>query len=270
MNMKKMQKLLTTAILMIIFYSPLQAGEIIEVMTKDLNGSETKEGVMQFLFSNGFIKMKSDQNTEMIFNNSAKNMTIISHDQKSYMVMDQNSVSSMKNQINQAMEQALANVPAEQRGMVEKMMKQRIPQMAPPQVTQEAPKTDIRLTTRNDTINGYDCVFYEAYRNEQKQGEYCVSEWSELDASDNIETSFKNMSEFMEGMLEQFSDMAPIRMDNNPFSYMKDIGGFPVFSRQYTNGKIIQETTLSSITESSIDDAVFQAPEGYQTESFAR
>ena len=268
--MKLIQRILCATILMITFCSPLRAGEIIEVITKDLNGSEAKEGVMQFLFSNGFIKMKSDQNNEMIFNSSAKKMTVISHDQKSYIVMDHNSVSSMKSQIDQAMEQALANVPAEQRAMVEKMMKQRMPQMAPPQAAQEAPKTDIRLTNRNDTINGYDCVFYEAYRNEQKQGEYCVSDWSELGVSDNIETSFKNMSEFMEGMLEQFSDMVPLRMDSNPFSYMKDIGGFPVFSRQYSNGNAIQETTLSSIMQSSIDDAEFQTPEGYQSQSFAR
>lgn len=268
--MKLIQRSLATMILMIIFSSPLRAGEIIELITKDINGSEAKENAMQFVFSNGFIKMKSDQNNEMIFNNSAKNMTIISHDQKSYMVLDQDSISSAKSQIDQVMEQALANVPAEQRAMVEKMMKQRMPQMAQSPAAPEPMKTDIRRTSRNDTINEYDCVFYEVYRNEQKQGEYCVSSWSELGTGDNIETSFKNMGEFMEGMLQQFSDMAPIRMDNNPFSYMKDIGGFPVFSRQYSNGNAIQETTLSSITQSAIDDAVFQIPEGYQTQSFTR
>ena len=266
--MSRLPKILSSILLMTFSTTSLQAGEIIEFINKDFRNSSATEEAMQFLLSDGFMKMSGDKNTDMIFNYAEQNMTIISHEDKSYMIFDQNTGSSIKNEMEKMMEQALANVPPEQRAMVEKMMKQRMPQMAGSHVAEtKAPKTDFRETNRDDTINGYDCVYYEAYKNDQKENEYCVASWSELDASDNVQESFANMAKFMESFIEQISRMSPVEMDSNPFSFMKEMNGFPVLTRQYSKGKISEEITLSSITEKDIPDSVFQMPQGYNKRS---
>lgn len=268
MSMPNFPKILSSILLMTFCTTSLQAGEIIEIVIKDFKNSAATEETMQFLLSDGFMKMSSDKNTDMIFNYDEQNMSIISHEDKSYMILDKNTGSSIKNEMEKMMEEALANVPPEQRAMMENMMKQRMSQMLGSQETKiEMPKTDFRATNRNDTINGYDCVYYEVLKNDQKESEYCVASWSELDASDNIKNSFTNMAKFMESFLEQIRKMSPVQVDSNPFSIMEEMNGFPVLTRQYSKGKISEETTLSSIIEKDIPDSVFQMPEGYKKQS---
>lgn len=264
----KLKRIVLTTLILFLSSKVVIAGEVVEILTKDLKDQSASEETVRLLFSNGLMKMSNSDESEMIFNASAQNMTIVSHADKSYIVMDQNTGSAIKSEMEKAMEQALAQVPPEQRAMVENMMKQKMAGMGVPQVPEmETPKTEMRQTSRSETINGYDCTFYEAYRDDQKEGEFCIASWSELDASDNIQNSFKSMSEFMEGFLDQFKEMAPIQMESNPFTYMKEIGGFPVLSIQYSNGEPTYQSTLSSITEQDIEDAAFQPPEDYKLQN---
>ncbi len=269
----KFARLITSAVtFLFLTCGSSMAGEIVEIITKKLNSPNAQGEVMQFLFSDGLMKMKDGNNDgEMVFNSNDQNMMVISHSDKSYMMFDQQTGATVKNEMEKAMEQALAQVPPEQRAMVEQMMKQRMQGMGGaqmPQMQQAAPpKTEIRKTSRGETINGYDCTYYEAYKNNQKESEYCVATWSELGASDNMKQSFEGMSEFMKGFLGQFKEMSPMQMDDNPFNYMNEIGGFPVLNRQFSNGQATEESTLSSITEQDIDSATFAAPAGYQQRS---
>lgn len=250
---------------LLLLSSPLFAGEVISIINKDLTRENAKEETMRFLFSDGYMKMTNSDDSDMIFNSSAKNMTVITHSDKSYMILDQSTASNVKSEMEKAMEEAMANVPPEQRAMVENMMKQRMPAMVGPQQPQmEVQETEIRKTGRSDTISGYDCEYYEAFRGDQKEGEYCVASWSDLDVGDNIEQSFANMAEFMEGFFEEFRKMSPAQMSDNPFSYMDEMDGFPVLNRQFSNGKASHESILSSITEQDIDESEFAVPETYQ------
>ena len=264
----KLKRIALSILVLLLSANMSFSGEVVEIITKDLKNSSDGEEKVRMLFSKGLMKMSTSDENEMIFNAAAKNMTIISHNDKSYIVMDQNTGSAIKTEMEKAMEQALAQVPPEQRAMVENMMKQRMASMGAPQVPEvETSQTEMRKTSRSETVNGYDCTFYEAYNGDQKEGELCVASWSELDASDNIQNSFKSMSEFMEGFLDQFKQFAPNQMDNNPFTYMKEIGGFPVLSTQYSDGEPTYQSTLSSITEQDIEDSAFQPPEGYKLQN---
>ena len=261
--------------LIFLFTSTLSvsAGEVVKVTTKDLNQSNAQEETMTFLFSDGFMKMQDEENTDVIFSSNDQHMLVISHSDQSYMIMDKDTGSNIKNEMDKMIEQALANVPPEQRAMVEQMMKQQMngaggmggmPGMGGGQMPQmEESETEVRQTGRDDKINGYDCTYYETYENGEKQDEFCVASWSELGVSDNIQQSFKSMGEFIEGFIEQFSQMAPIRSEGNPFAYMNEIDGFPVYGKNFENGRAIQESTLSSITEQDLDINLFKAPDGY-------
>ncbi|MEZ5758389.1 MAG: DUF4412 domain-containing protein [Emcibacteraceae bacterium] len=264
-NFKTNSKILFSALFISLISTPLYAGEIIEIINKDLRKKNAQEETMQVLFSDGNMKMKGMEGNEMIFDGAAQNMTVISHQDKSYMIFDKSTAGSVKSQMDAAMEKALANVPPEQRAMVEKMMKQRMSSMGGQQQMQMPQvKTEIKKTGKNDTINGYACDYYEAYRGDQKQGEYCITSWSDLDVGEDIQTSFKNMAEFMKGFMEELSKMSPVRMDDNPFNYMNEMEGFPVLSRQFSNGQATHESMLSSISNQDIDESEFIAPEGYK------
>ncbi len=43
------------------------AGEVVEVISKDLTSSENAEETIKFLFSDGFMKMSTDQENDVIF-----------------------------------------------------------------------------------------------------------------------------------------------------------------------------------------------------------
>ena len=242
------------------------AGEVVEVISKDLTSSENAEETLKFLFSDGFMKMSTDQENDVIFNSQSRNMMIISHAEKSYMIFDENTASNIKSEIDKAMEEALAQVPPEQRAMVERMMKQQMGNMngGAPQMQMEMPKAEIRKVGRSDTINGISCEYYEAYTGNEKDMELCVADWDDIDASENMRNSFMAMGEMMEGFLEQISQMAPMMQSNdNPFAYLKEMDGYPILSRQFSNGVATEETVLKSITEQDIDKNEFNPPEGY-------
>ena len=242
------------------------AGEVVEVISKDLTSSENAEETLKFLFSDGFMKMSTDQENDVIFNSQSRNMMIISHAEKSYMIFDENTASNIKSEIDKAMEEALAQVPPEQRAMVERMMKQQMGNMngGAPQMQMEMPKAEIRKVGRSDTINGISCEYYEAYTGNEKDMELCVADWDDIDASENMRNSFMAMGEMMEGFLEQISQMAPMMQSNdNPFAYLKEMDGYPILSRQFSNGVATEETVLKSITEQDIEKNEFNAPEGY-------
>lgn len=261
---QKYTKILFSLSIISLFSNSVFAGEVVNLITKDLTDKNAKEETVQFLFSKGLMKMYTGDDNAMIFNSDAQNMTVITHSDKSYTVLDKAFASNVKTEIEKAMEEALAQVPPEQRAMVEKMMKQQMPAMGAQAPQIEMPKIDIRKTDRSDTINGYNCDYYEQFKDDQKQGEHCVASWSELDVGDNIQTSFKNMAEFMKGFFQELQKISPVRMDDNPFTQMEEMEGFPVLSRQFSNGKITQESILSSIEEQDIDDSEFAAPEGYK------
>lgn len=271
--MKKITFLISI-LLCSIFTSPLSAGEIVEISEKDLKNPNAAISTMRFLFSENFMKMTGEDGSDMIFNSDEKNMLIISHPDKSYTTFDQNTVSNVKSEIDKAMEQALAQVPPEQRAMVEQMMQNRMggmsgmPNMggqAPVEITM--PKIEFRETNRSDTINGYDCQYYESFEDGQKDGEHCVASWSELGVSDNIQNSFTAMAEMMEGFLEQFRQMSGTNAENNMLAYLKDMEGYPVLSRQYSGGEAVRESRLSSIITEDIDPAAFLAPDGYREQN---
>ncbi len=251
--------------------SPLYADEIVEITERNLNDPNASENTIRFMFADGLMKMSGQDDTDMIFNSENKVITVISHSDKSYMTFDQDTVSNVQSDIQAAMEQALAQVPPEQRAMVERMMQGNMGGLGgmggPSPIEVEMPKIEIRETSRTDTINGYDCTYFESYEDNQKEGDHCVATWSELGVSDNIQHSFNAMAEMMEGFLEQLGSMTGGEVDSNVLAYLKDMEGYPVLSRQYSNGQAESESILSSIVEQDLDESEFSPPEGYSQQS---
>ncbi|MBT4521793.1 MAG: hypothetical protein HOC23_17480 [Halieaceae bacterium] len=265
MHMQQVMAVICGFFLTIALSNAARAGVVLNISATEFDKQGSPQNNMQLYFSNGFIKMVANEATDTVYSQSANNMTIIMHQEKAYMVLDRHFASSMQNQMDKAMAEALAKMPPEQRAMAEKMMEQTLGQVGRGAAPIEKPeKTEIRKTSRSDTINGFDCVYYESFKRGQKNREYCVTPWDKLGTSEDIRGSVVSMTALMEEVFSELSKMAPVQMDSNPFDDIMEINGFPVLTRRFEGDRIVDEASLTSVSEKALGDAYFRPPNGYQ------
>ena len=130
--MQRLISRLTNPIIgIVIIVSPLtlQAGTelvmAVQGAAKEGQSSQTKIAIHQ-----GKLRLDSDDlatsdQQQMIYDNQSDNMTIVDHSNQTYMVLDAATMDQFKQQmemVKKQMQAQLANVPPEQRAMMQKMM----------------------------------------------------------------------------------------------------------------------------------------------------
>ncbi len=176
-------------------------------------------------------------------------------------------MNQMAAQISDAMKQMdemLKSMPPEQRAMAEQMMKQQMPGL---QAAPEAPST-LQKTGKSDTINGYDCEYYEVLKGGRKTREMCVAKWSDIDGGDEAVDAMIGMGKFFESMHDAFAEAAGTDLmgkQQEVFAHMRQLGGYPVYAKDYDDsGALEGESTLKSSSSKAIDAAMFEPPEAYR------
>jgi hypothetical protein len=203
---------------------------------------------------------------DMIFRGDRREMVVVDHDDKSYMVIDEAMIESISDQLSgyeAQMREALKDVPPEQRAMVEQMMKGRMPSPA------KAParsKVEFRNTGERDTKNGYPSVKYEATTDGRKTLEYWVTDWDNVDGGDDAVEAFQAMAGFLTQMLDSMPSFGVDEdADDNPFEHMNEMDGFPVLTYEYaSDGSIASESSLRSSTQRTVDPVEFEPPSTYK------
>jgi hypothetical protein len=211
--------------------------------------------------------VSSDEDGLVIYRGDRNEMIMADNERLEYYVIDQQTLNQMAAQVSDAMkqmEEMLASLPPEQRAMAEQMMKQRMPGLQP---AQEAPST-LRKTGESETINGYDCEFYEVLRQGRKTRDMCVAQWDDIEGGREAADAMIRMGKFFESMHDAFSEAAGsdfMGKQKEVFAHMKELGGYPVYARDYDDtGTLEGESTLTSSRSESIDAAMFEPPEGYR------
>jgi hypothetical protein len=280
--------ILTLAILGAV--APAVAGVVYTVETQHLSSSpaETSTGTMSV--EGGNLRMQianagDGHNGEIIFRHwgdphenlsgktadgSGREMVMVNHDDKTYIVMDEATMQQMAAQLNQAMaamDQALAAVPESQRKKMEEMMKSRMPMPAAPREPSE-----LRKTGDTDTINGYPCVRYEVWRDGSKERELWVTDWSNVEGSAEVADVFRDMAAFMTELLDSLPNIGGMKgLANESFAHLEEMNGFPVLTREFAdNGAVELETTLKSSHEADLSAADFEPPKGYKRQDLMK
>ena len=268
--MKRLFNIVSAAVLAT---TPLFAGGVFEIETKDHDSSPPRTESIAMLVDGRNLKSepgasgKRSQMT-MIYRGDRREMVVLDHGKKSYFVMDQQMMKKMAGQMSQAMRQmqeSLKNVPAEQRAMVEKMMKQRMPAMQPPQ----RPTIVVRKTADRAELHGYPCVKYEVLREGRKIKELWVTDWANVEGGSEVVDVFRDMATFFSEMLESFSGGAgpglARTVGDSVFQHMNELDGFPVVTRDYgDDGSLESESALHSAKQRAVDAAEFEPPVGYK------
>ena len=241
--------------------SVAEAGVAMNLVSRDAAGQVTEHN--QVYVQSKMLRMDQggdNPTSSMIF--LGDRFVYVDHKDKSYIVMDEamlNEVSAKISEAMREMEAQLANMPPEQRAMVEQMMQGRMSGMMPP--ADEAPKPRIESKGKKEW-QSYSCRQYVVYDAGQKTQEICAATLDDVAGADEVVEAFIGMAAYMRKMTESMPMMA--NEGFNPGELMAEIEGFPVHTVDYLNGQAVVETSLDSVDERKLDPALFTAPDSYQ------
>ena len=250
---------------------PLYAGVEMNLVTTDSEGAVTES--VKLYAQSGMIRMEdigdtSGQDMSMIF--VGQEFIVVDHNEKTYIVMDEAMVQEMGVKVNAAMEQMraqLADMPPEQRAMVEQMMEGQMSGMMG--AAAEALPTRVEQTGSGSWQSG-SCTEYDVFEGDEKTQQICAAALSEVEGADEAMAAFKNMAKFMNSLAKSMPGPLGASMAENPMGLIDQIDGFPVRTVDYIDGQVSAETSLSSVADSDLDPSLFAIPEGYtQQDPFA-
>jgi hypothetical protein len=234
-------------------------GQPAATLTASIDGANLKMDIPQ----------PSGAGAAVIFRGAQKEMVMIDHGRKSYVVMDQATMKDLAGQMSAAMKQVEAqmkNMPPEQRAMMEQMMKGR--GMMPPSA-QSAP-TELRRTSERGRHSGYDAVKYEAVQGGKVKRVLWVTQWSSMAGAAEARQAFESMATFSEDLISALGPMAQ-NLTRNGFQDLKTLNGFPVLTIEYDDaGVVVSETRLVSATSEAVPADTFAPPAGYTRDSIGR
>ncbi len=245
------------------------ADVIFELDQKQINPQathKTKGMVKGNNFKMDFYENGQKLDGAMIYRGDTKEMIMVSHQDKSYVVLDEATMKELIGVMSEAMaqfEEAMKDATPEEREMMEEMMKGRLPGMDGNENVEPVIKK-----AGSSKVNNYSCTLYDVYRGDQKTSQHCVAPWSSIEGGEEMKTVMLEMAGFMDQMAKSFSQSKgfmgrQIQFENNVFTQLRKLDGFPVQSIDYKAGEVESETQLVSSKKTTINAADLEPPAGY-------
>jgi hypothetical protein len=234
------------------------AGVRIETVTRDVKTKAANGDLQVILVQDGKIRMNIPKNNNgMILKNSI--MYVLDDKKKTYMEMDKATMKKTADQAGAAMKQMqeqMAKMTPEQRAQMEKMMGANMPGM----MSGKTDTWDVKNTGKTDTSEGRKCTIWTLNKNGKLHEELCVVPFSSLPGKEDMEKSFKELSESFAGM----TDGLPGAGDS--VKARNSIKGYPIRTRFFepTGAERAMETVVTKWVEESIAGSNFEVPAGYK------
>lgn len=266
-----MIRLVLSAVLTLLFCINSYADVEFEMTQKEFNpeSQNKSDGMVKGknfkmdIYDNGVL-----QGT-MIYRGDTKEMLMVSHDDKTYIVLDKEKLSSIAQKMNAAMaemEAALQSMPPEQREQMKKMMQSKVPGMGEEYVE------PVIKEAGASKAGQYSCTLYDVYRGAERVRQHCVAKWSEIEGGEEMKTVMTEMASFMDEMAESFSGSAgfmgsQIQTEQYIFNKLKELNGFPVQTRDFNGDEVVSESMLTSTKEVTVSEGEFEPPAGYKAQT---
>ena len=248
------------------------AGAVLETETREYHVDPPAIGKTTMYADSGLLRVEiesiSSSEDGLIIHRGDRNELIVADNRRlEYYVIDQDSMNQMAEQMSSAlkqMDQMMKSLPPDQRAMAKQMMEQQMPGLS------SAPDSPSKLqkTGKTDTINGYDCEYYEVIKQGKKTRDMCVAKWSDIDGGSEAVDAMLGMGRFFDSMHDAFSGATGTNImgkQQELFAHMRQLGGYPVYARDYDDtGEVAGESSLISSQSKSIDATMFKSPEGYR------
>jgi hypothetical protein len=171
----------------------------------------------------------------------------------------------MAGQVEEAMkqmEEALAQMPPEQREFAKKMMESQMP------VKKAASSGGtLNKTGKTGSIAGYDCDYYEVMNGDVKTRDLCVTGWDDFPEGQEVADAMQELGDFFESMREAFARSGGLDLMDSQremIAYMEELNGYPVQAREYdAAGELVRETKLTGASQEEVNAAMFEPPKNY-------
>jgi hypothetical protein len=250
------RKLFLCLSILFVAASAAQAGVALEMETRELQGGGN--GPVDRIYADGeMVRVETGDRggPTVIFRDNA--LIILNDKGKTFSRLDEEQAKALGAQMSAMMQQMqaqLKNLPAEQRAMAEKMMKDRMPAQG------ESPEIKVEKGGR-ETIDGYDCQKYTLSQDGAKTAEVYAADVPE--AGEGM-AAFHAMARFATSVLESFQGSQFSILGNHPLRVMEDVEGFPVLTREFQDGQVVREVRLKSVEKKELDAKLFAPPDGYE------
>ncbi len=265
-----MRKSYLSLVAVVALSGQLFAGGVMEMSTKKQGGPVT---LSERIYAQGGklrfdrLDVKGSPQTATLFQNNE--MIVINHADKKFSRINEATLAELGAQMKKAseamkqMEQQMANMPPEQRAMMEKMMKGKMPGMA----GMGSKPLAIRVeATGPGRWESYSCKNYTVYVGEEKTKEVCAVPASEVKGADEFIEAARSMREFFEKFKDALQMPAFANLAKSPDEIVGQIEGFTVHTNEFENGVLKGERFLSSAKEETLSDDTFSPPAGYKEE----
>ena len=239
-----MKTVITLFLAFLVAGSPLVAGVVFQVETTYHSGSPGSAQSSRMSVQGKDLKMEilpgKGKRGEMVFRGDRREMVVIDHDDKAYMVIDEAAIKSIGGQMSEAMkelEKKLSQLDPKQREMMEKMLKGR---MGGASAKKRQP-SEFRRSGERAHKRGYPCVKYDVLRDGQKTSELWVTDWSNVRGGSQVRGTFRELADFFAEISESFQSLRSSGMDflggeNSVIESFKHVDGFPVVTRTFEGG----------------------------------
>lgn len=182
----------------------------------------------------------------MLFNAERKEISIVEHERRRYMVIDQSTINEMRDAMDQAMQMI------EQMGMSREQIEQMMPGMP------EKVEIIHRRTGESREVGGRACEVVETRINEEIESTACVTSAGSLGIGSGEIATMKAMSDMFTAMAMDLipDDMLTIDIDG--------MDGIPLEAYD-AQGRVTER--LSSVSDDAVDGSIFAVPSGFRRQS---
>ena len=242
--------------------SSLFAG--VRIQSEGTNLATKKVSTDVILLDANRLRVDSDDGKSVMFltDGGRNRMVMLDKAKNQYQEIDEETMKQMGQQMSAAMAQmqaAMKNMPPDQRAMMEKMMKGKMPQAA------AAPAKTVYTAKGSGTVNGFSCTKYEGMRGSEKVADVCAGVPAQLKLTASDMQIFEKMKEFSSSLLSALAN-SPVKMAVPSGSFEAGYEGFPIQKTDFENGQPTHRGELKSVTRANFSDADFSLGDAKKVE----
>jgi hypothetical protein len=210
------------------------------------------------------LDMQSDEGSvTFIFRRDRDLFWLIQGDRGSYLEINREDLKRMKAEMDRAfemMEEQLKDLPPEQREMVEKMMKEKMP---------HRPETPtFKKVASGVNVGSWKCDQYTGSVGERKTVDVWTVGWNELKVDENAFEVMRAMGDFLGEVVPESTILFRVGSRKTPEDTdSEDYYGLPVKVVSYENGKTVSTVRLTQIETRDFPQETFDLPGGLKEET---
>ena len=201
--------------------------------------------------SNGMVRVVNTGGRiepEAIFNSESGELTLIDHQQKSYIKVNEKELTAMAGQIKSLIDSVMSELPFNN-------------PLAP-----TAEEKSVKHSGIQRRVAGISCELYEIQLNGVKESEVCIAKSNRLDISPNDYETLENLYKTGDRLAKTARETIGQSLGPIPEFGAGELGGLPVYILSQSGG-VQLELTLTAIDSELVSADYFKIPKGYQEQT---